>query len=111
MGEANRLLQVLGNLVSNALNAMKNTESSQLNLIVTPTNNQVELLISDNGCGVSDELLESMFEPFQASKKIGEGLGLGFVITANNMRDMNGQITAHKNKQNGLTFTLLFKSA
>ncbi|MGR5236402.1 sensor histidine kinase [Vibrio alfacsensis] len=111
MGEEQRLLQVLGNLVSNALDAMKNTESPQLNLIVTPTNNQVELLISDNGCGVSDEMLDSMFEPFQTSKKIGEGLGLGLAITANNMRDMNGQITVSKNEQDGLTFTLLFKSA
>ena len=111
MGEEQRLLQVLGNLVSNALDAMGNTTNPQLNLIVNPTANQVELTVSDNGCGVSDEMLESMFEPFQTSKKIGEGLGLGLAITANNMRDMNGQVTVHKNEQNGLTFTLLFKSA
>ncbi|NMS31775.1 sensor histidine kinase, partial [Vibrio parahaemolyticus] len=95
----------------NALDAMNHTTNPQLSLIVNPTSNQVELIISDNGCGVSDEMLESMFEPFQTSKKIGEGLGLGLAITANNMRDMNGQITVHKNEQNGLTFTLLFKSA
>ncbi|MDF5399287.1 ATP-binding protein, partial [Vibrio parahaemolyticus] len=111
MGEEQRLLQVLGNLVSNALDAMNNTTNPQLNLIVNPTGNRVELIVSDNGCGVSDEMLESMFEPFQTSKKIGEGLGLGLAITANNMRDMNGQITVHRNEQNGLTFTLLFKSA
>ncbi len=111
LGEEQRLLQVLGNLVSNALDAMKETENPQLNLIVNQTKMQVELAVSDNGCGVSDEMLESMFEPFQTSKKIGEGLGLGLAITANNMRDMNGQITVHKNEQNGLTFTLLFKSA
>ncbi|EGQ8497699.1 MULTISPECIES: sensor histidine kinase [Vibrio] len=111
MGEEQRLLQVLGNLVSNALDAMNNTTNPQLNLIVNPTGNRVELIVSDNGCGVSDEMLESMFEPFQTSKKIGEGLGLGLAITANNMRDMNGQISVHKNEQNGLTFTLLFKSA
>jgi PAS domain S-box-containing protein len=111
MGEEQRLLQVLGNLVSNALDAMDQTANPQLSLIVTPADNQVELTVSDNGCGVSDKMLESMFEPFQTSKKIGKGLGLGLAITANNMRDMNGQIIVNKNEQNGLIFTLLFKSA
>ncbi len=111
MGEEQRLLQVLGNLVSNALDAMDQTANPQLSLIVTPTDNQVELTVSDNGCGVSDKMLESMFEPFQTSKKIGKGLGLGLAITANNMRDMNGQIIVNKNEQNGLIFTLWFKSA
>ncbi|NMU84733.1 PAS domain-containing sensor histidine kinase, partial [Vibrio parahaemolyticus] len=70
-------LQVLGNLVSNALDAMNNTTNPQLSLIVNPTSNQVERIISDNGCGGSDEMPETMVEPCQTSKKIGEGLGLG----------------------------------
>lgn len=111
MGEEQRLNQVLGNLISNALDAMNDTSNPMLNIIVTPTYNQVELIICDNGCGVPDEMLKSMFEPFQTSKKIGEGLGLGLAITANNMRDMNGEITVNKNKSNGLTFTLSFQSA
>jgi C4-dicarboxylate-specific signal transduction histidine kinase len=110
MGEEQRLLQILGNLVSNALDAMSQTANPQLNLIVNSTESHIELVISDNGCGASDEMLESMFEPFQTSKKIGEGLGLGLAITANNMRDMGGYITVRRNAQEGLTFTLLFKS-
>ena len=111
MGEEQRLLQVLGNLVSNALDAMNNTTNPQLNLIVNPTVNQVELIVSDNGCGVSDEMLESMFEPFQTSKKIGEGLGLGLAITANNMRDMQGKVSAQLNTTEGMSFILVFKLA
>ena len=80
-------------------------------MIVNPTENQVELLVSDNGCGVSDEMLESMFEPFQTSKKIGKGLGLGLAITANNMRDMGGSISVRINHSKGLSFELIFIAA
>ncbi|WP_154215837.1 ATP-binding protein, partial [Vibrio parahaemolyticus] len=52
-----------------------------------------------------------IFEPFQTSKKIGEGLGLGLSITANNMRDMNGQVTAQRNPGSGMSFILRFQLA
>ncbi|PFG58521.1 PAS domain S-box-containing protein [Vibrio sp. ES.051] len=110
IGEEQRLLQVLGNLISNALDAMKKTENPQLTFIVNPTEHQVELIVSDNGSGVPEALLESIFEPFQTSKKIGEGLGLGLAITANNIRDMGGSISAHKNSPDGLSFKLVFTS-
>ncbi|AXY02610.1 sensor histidine kinase [Vibrio alfacsensis] len=110
-GEEQRLLQVLGNLISNALDAMIETNQPQLNLIVNPMGKQIELTISDNGCGVPEEQLGSIFEPFQTSKKIGKGLGLGLAITANNMRDMGGSVSVKTNPQHGLTFHLLFQTA
>ncbi|OOE32580.1 PAS domain-containing sensor histidine kinase [Salinivibrio kushneri] len=111
LGEGQRLLQTLGNLVSNACDAMANTASPTLVFVVTPTKKAVELTVNDNGCGASEEALETMFEPFVTSKKIGEGLGLGLAITANNVRDINGKIRAAANAQGGLTFTLTFQPA
>ncbi|HDY7879131.1 ATP-binding protein [Vibrio vulnificus] len=108
LGEEQRLRQVLGNLVSNAVDAMKNTEQPQLMISATTSETALTLTLSDNGCGVSEEQLSQMFEPFATSKKIGEGLGLGLSITANNMRDMQGRIAVNKNASAGLTFTLTF---
>ncbi|WP_029862169.1 sensor histidine kinase, partial [Vibrio parahaemolyticus] len=110
-GEEQRLQQVLGNLISNALDAMQSRDNPQLSIVVTPTNNHVEVVVSDNGCGVALEQLDTIFEPFQTSKKIGEGLGLGLSITANNMRDMNGQVTAQRNPGSGMSFILRFQLA
>ncbi len=110
-GEEQRLQQVLGNLISNALDAMQSRDNPQLSIVVTPTNNHVEVVVSDNGCGVALEQLDTIFEPFQTSKKIGEGLGLGLSITANNMRDMNGQVTAQRNPGSGMSFLLRFQLA
>ncbi|OOE96212.1 PAS domain-containing sensor histidine kinase [Salinivibrio sp. MA351] len=111
LGEGQRLLQILGNLVSNACDAMTNTAAPTLVFGVTPAKTAVEMTVSDNGCGASAEALESMFEPFVTSKKIGEGLGLGLAITANNVRDINGKIRVAPNSQGGLTFTLTFQPA
>ncbi|HHF2957523.1 TPA: sensor histidine kinase [Vibrio diabolicus] len=111
IGEEQRLQQVLGNLISNALDAMKETQDPQLMIAVTPTTDNVEVVVSDNGCGVPSDQLDTMFEPFQTSKKIGEGLGLGLSITANNMRDMQGKISAQLNADKGMSFTLMFELA
>ncbi|WP_440872222.1 sensor histidine kinase [Vibrio diabolicus] len=111
IGEEQRLQQVLGNLISNALDAMKETQDPQLMIAVTPTSDNVEVVVSDNGCGVPSDQLDTMFEPFQTSKKIGEGLGLGLSITANNMRDMQGKISAQLNADKGMSFTLMFELA
>lgn len=111
IGEEQRLQQVLGNLISNALDAMKETQDPQLMIAVTPTTDNVEIVVSDNGCGVPSDQLDTMFEPFQTSKKIGEGLGLGLSITANNMRDMQGKINAQLNADKGMSFTLMFELA
>ena len=102
---------MLGNLISNALDAMKETQDPQLMIAVTPTTDNVEVVVSDNGCGVPSDQLDTMFEPFQTSKKIGEGLGLGLSITANNMRDMQGKISAQLNADKGMSFTLMFELA
>ncbi|MDF5305756.1 ATP-binding protein, partial [Vibrio parahaemolyticus] len=110
-GEEQRLQQVLGNLISNALDAMQSRDKPLLSIVVTPTNSHVEVVVSDNGCGVALEQLDTIFEPFQTSKKIGEGLGLGLSITANNMRDMNGQVTAQRNPGSGMSFILRFQLA
>lgn len=110
-GEEQRLQQVLGNLISNALDATQSRDKPQLSIVVTPTNSDVEVVVSDNGCGVALEQLDTIFEPFQTSKKIGEGLGLGLSITANNMRDMNGQVTAQRNPGSGMSFILRFQLA
>ncbi|MDW3636849.1 ATP-binding protein, partial [Vibrio sp. Vb0667] len=90
---------------------MQSRDKPQLSIVVTPTNSHVEVVVSDNGCGVALEQLDTIFEPFQTSKKIGEGLGLGLSITANNMRDMNGQVTAQRNPGSGMSFLLRFQLA
>ncbi|WP_428754330.1 sensor histidine kinase [Vibrio cionasavignyae] len=111
LGEEQRLRQVLGNLISNAIDALSDTKQPILTIAISKVNTMIEIRIIDNGCGVNPSSIDAIFEPFHTSKKIGDGLGLGLSITANNMRDMNGSISADNNAQHGMTFTLMLPEA
>ncbi|HGE6007108.1 TPA: sensor histidine kinase [Vibrio cholerae] len=111
MGEEQRLRQVLGNLVSNALDAMSQTLEPKLSISAVSEEDQVIVRVSDNGCGIPPELLTTMFEPFQTSKKMGEGLGLGLAIVANSLRDMQGSIVAANNPDAGMSFEIRLHAA
>ncbi|WP_114833207.1 sensor histidine kinase, partial [Vibrio cholerae] len=111
MGEEQRLRQVLGNLVSNALDAMSQTLEPKLSISAVSEEQQVIVRVSDNGCGIAPELLTTMFEPFQTSKKMGEGLGLGLAIVANSLRDMQGSIVAANNPDAGMSFEIRLRAA
>nr|SHN99878.1 C4-dicarboxylate transport sensor protein, putative [Moritella viscosa] len=111
LAEPHRLHQVFANLISNAAAAMQHTSQPQLSINANLIKGIIYIKVTDNGFGVDDDALAHLFEPFYTSKKIGEGLGLGLAITANIMRDMQGEITAHNNQhQAGMTFTLTLQT-
>ncbi|OEE95447.1 sensor histidine kinase [Vibrio crassostreae] len=110
MGEEARLRQVLGNLLRNAIDATKNQTPATIVISAHADQQRVIIKVQDNGCGVSEDQLETIFEPFHTNKKMGEGLGLGLAITANNVRDMQGTLIAKNNSDQGMTFTLTLKN-
>lgn len=87
LGDIRGLEQVLTNLISNALQAMTDTGGTLI-LKVRPMiedNNQTEVLVSDSGPGIPDDVREHIFEPFFTTKRGGTGLGLSItkqIVTA-----------------------------
>jgi two-component system sensor histidine kinase AtoS len=87
LGDIRGLEQVLTNLISNAIQAMSETGGTLI-LKVRPTtddNNQTEILVSDSGPGIPDDVREHIFEPFYTTKRGGTGLGLSItkqIVTA-----------------------------
>jgi signal transduction histidine kinase len=55
---------------------------------------QAELIVTDNGCGMSDEVKEHLFEPFFTRRRDGQGTGLGLSITFRIVEDHGGHIEA-----------------
>jgi nitrogen fixation/metabolism regulation signal transduction histidine kinase len=77
MMDEQMMVQVVINLVKNAAESL----SSTINPTVTVTcnqlqNNQTEILVEDNGPGISDELMDEIFIPFFTTKEQGTGVGL-----------------------------------
>ncbi|MBY7797898.1 PAS domain S-box protein [Vibrio fluvialis] len=110
-GEEQCLRQVLGNLITNALDAMQDQPEAKLIISASDEAGKVMIRVRDNGCGIDEDKLTTIFEPFQTSKKMGEGLGLGLSITANSVRDMQGTIRAMNNPEGGMTFEVTLSAS
>jgi signal transduction histidine kinase len=61
---------------------------------VRPRGDQAELLFTDNGCGMTPEVLEHLFEPFFTRSRSGHGTGLGLSIVYSIVADHDGHIEA-----------------
>jgi signal transduction histidine kinase len=74
-GNSGELLQVLSNLIVNALEAI--SDRGRLYLRARSGNEQVHITVADDGCGIPEELRRNLFVPFHTSKgESGTGLGL-----------------------------------
>jgi two-component system NtrC family sensor kinase len=65
----------------------------------------IGITFQDDGCGMSDEVLEHMFEPFFTTKK-GHGTGLGLSITYGIVKKLGGDIEVHSKPGQGTRFTV-----
>jgi signal transduction histidine kinase len=89
---AQEIKQVVLNLLTNALESTD--ETGQVSVELCQHAGQVELIVSDNGCGMTDEVLEHLFEPFFTRRRHGQGTGLGLSITYRIIEEHGGQIEA-----------------
>lgn len=74
--DAQLLDQVLLNLVRNAIDAMQDTDSPQLDLSGRLDYGRIVIKVTDNGSGIADESIGQIFVPFFTTKRDGSGIGL-----------------------------------
>ncbi len=100
------LLQVMLNMLTNALAALEGREEP---LIVIRVNRKSDSLIclslQDNGCGISEKDQEMLFKPFFTTRPGGTGMGL--VIVKKMLVEMNCSIHLESREQEGTTFFIL----
>ncbi len=102
-----RLQQVIVNLIANALDAMQGTVSPHLTLRVAhPTEERIELIVSDTGPGLPVEVQDQIFDPFFTTKGPSQGLGLGLSISYNIVEDFGGHLRAANRAEGGAEFTV-----
>jgi signal transduction histidine kinase len=92
--------QVVLNLLVNALDSIEETGRVQVSARRSPLPDSLRgggeavLTFTDDGCGMTDEVLEHLFEPFFTSRKSGQGTGLGLSIVHRIVTDHGGRIAA-----------------
>jgi signal transduction histidine kinase len=96
---------VILNLVVNALDSMD--EGGTLTITQRRRDNMAELIFQDTGCGMTEEVLENIFEPFFTRSRTGKGTGLGLSISHRIINQHGGDIEAVSPGPNqGSTFTV-----
>ncbi len=102
-GNRIRLEQVLINLMQNALEATEGGPASKISVLTEVTEDDVQLIVSDNGPGIPEAIMQALFTPFNTSKD--RGLGLGLVICHDIVAEYGGRIEV-KSSNAGTEFTV-----
>jgi len=108
MADKEKLQLALLNIVINAVEAMEE-QTGLLSISLTESNTNAILKISDNGCGISEENISRLFEPYFTQKRNGVGLGLTF--TLNILQSHKANIEVNSQHGAGTTFTIMFPLA
>ncbi|MBU1355564.1 MAG: PAS domain S-box protein [Candidatus Edwardsbacteria bacterium] len=105
-GDAVRLERVILNLTNNAIEAINDGGRIEIAAIEkTGSEGQgVELTVSDNGCGIPPENLDSIFKPFFTTKQAGTGLGMAIIQKI--IEEHQGHINVESEIGRGTKFTL-----
>jgi two-component system C4-dicarboxylate transport sensor histidine kinase DctB len=106
MGGHIRLQQVVVNLLTNALDAMKDRQPAQIDIALQTDADTCVLSVRDYGTGVSEEEMGQVFDPFFTTKQPGEGMGLGLSISYNIVKDFGGTLRVSNHDEGGAVFSI-----
>jgi nitrogen fixation/metabolism regulation signal transduction histidine kinase len=98
-----QLEQVLINLLTNCIYALKDTAKKQINISAEIKEKRIFIMISDNGKGVENEIEDKIFLPFFTTRK--EGAGIGLTLSKNIVEAHGGYLT-HRNEDEKTTFAI-----
>jgi signal transduction histidine kinase len=105
-GSEKDILRVVNNILKNAIQAVDHSNSGEVNISVNKKSKFIEVVITDNGKGISDEMKSNIFQPYFTTKTSGTGLGLA--IVKNIMNEIGGKVTFKSELLKGTSFILNF---
>jgi len=112
IGDANQLIQVFLNLVTNAEQAIREVrDTGRIQIRAGRIVNQLTITVQDDGVGIRSEALPRIFDPFYTTKRPGGGTGLGLSICMSIIREHGGNIEAEVLPAGGSVFTVYLPAA
>ena len=98
---------MITNLVKNAIQSIPEEQTNkQVQVDVFREDENVKIIVKDNGKGISEENKDRIFEPKFTTKS--SGMGLGLAIIKNIIENYNGTITFESDENNGTIFMVSF---
>ena len=105
--DPHRLEQVFINLITNSIQALAGRpQKKTINISSCHQNGFASISITDNGPGISPEVLNHIFDPFFSTKQVGAGTGLGLSICFGIISAHNGRIWAENKPDGGTVFNI-----
>lgn len=105
-GDANQVLQVFFNLISNAVDALEEIGGGRLTIRTKHSDSRITIEFSDTGPGIKAP--QQVFDPFFTTKPVGKGTGLGLSICYGIMQEHGGRIECYNRPEGGATFVVEF---
>jgi signal transduction histidine kinase len=104
-GSQTHIVQILINLITNAIKAIDKTDRKGLIIIrCKQDGNRIVIYVRDNGNGMSAETLKKVFDPFFTTRDVGEGMGLGLSICHTIAKTHGGSMSATSVENEGSEF-------
>ncbi len=105
-GDANQVLQVFFNLISNAVDALEEVGGGKLVIRTSHGDGKLAIEFSDSGPGIKSP--QHVFDPFFTTKPVGKGTGLGLSICYGIVQEHGGRIDCFNRPEGGATFVVEF---
>lgn len=106
-GSEGAVTQILVNLLLNAVQASGSEPDIELD--ISRREDEVQIRVADRGCGIDEEALDQIFDPFYTTKRSGSGLGLS--ISYDLAERLGGRLEAANRKDGGAAFSLFVPAA
>ena len=100
-GSRHRFEQLVGNLVQNAVQACETGGKGRVVVTSMATPASAVLMVSDNGHGIPDDVMDQLFDPFFTTKEVGKGVGLGLAICYAIVDEAGGRIYGENRPEGG----------
>lgn len=112
LGNAQRLEQVMVNLLINACQAVDDPDAAiELSVLHDAGTKSVHIAVRDEGHGIDEEDLPHVVDPFFTTKRDRGGTGLGLAVSAGIVQDHNGRLSFESQKGRGTTATVVLPVA
>lgn len=125
LADPTQIHQILMNLGTNAFHAMEETggvlkidlrqielgRSDDFSMFGMPPGRYVRLDVIDSGCGMEQEIIEHIFEPYYTTKAQGKGSGLGLAVVQGIVESHGGKIICRSDPGQGSTFSVVLPVA
>ena len=103
--DKNQIEQVLINLLSNGLNALKTSENPVITIEIKTDKHRTHLKVTDNGIGISEDIKDKIFIPYFTTRKNGSGIGL---TLSKSIMEAHGGSINFSSKADSTSFVLVF---